>query len=122
MDLGTAYLGKGTESLDVIAHEYTHIITRKYAKWSSGNRETGAINEGISDIFGEILAEAVGDGADWEMETESYIIHMRMDIREALVLMKSYRTTGLTCETKMGRNLRQTMHMDIPPSFRIRHI
>ena len=73
MDLGTAYLGKGTESLDVIAHEYTHIITRKYAKWSSGNRETGAINEGISDIFGEILAEAVGDGADWEMGNR--IIH-----------------------------------------------
>lgn len=73
MDLGTAYSGKGTESLDVIAHEYTHIITRKYAKWSSGNRETGAINEGISDIFGEILAEAVGDGADWEMGNR--IIH-----------------------------------------------
>lgn len=39
MDLGTAYSGKGTESLDVIAHEYTHIITRKYAKWSSGTEK-----------------------------------------------------------------------------------
>lgn len=67
MDLGTVYSGKENESLDVIAHEYTHIITRKYAKWSSENRETGAVNEGISDIFGEILAEAVGDGADWKM-------------------------------------------------------
>lgn len=67
MDLGTMYSGKGNQYLDVIGHEYTHIITRKYAKWSSENRETDAINEGISDIFGEILAEAVGDGADWEM-------------------------------------------------------
>lgn len=73
MDLGTMYSGKGNQYMDVIAHEYTHIITRKYAKWSSGNRETGAINEGISDIFGEILAEAVGDGADWEMGNR--IIH-----------------------------------------------
>ena len=73
LDLGTAYSGKGKESLDVIAHEYTHIIMRKHVKWSSVNRETSAINEGISDIFGEILAEAVGDGADWEMG--SRIIH-----------------------------------------------
>jgi len=64
-------LGKGTESLDVIAHEYTHIITRKYAKWSSGNRETGDDKRRNSDILGKFLQKLSEMELTWRWETES---------------------------------------------------
>lgn len=51
----------GVEALDTMAHEYTHIVSRKIVSWQSieawseSPDEPGAINEGYSDIFGEIL-------------------------------------------------------------------
>ncbi|MDD7738789.1 MAG: VWA domain-containing protein [Fusicatenibacter sp.] len=51
----------GVDALDTMAHEYTHIVSRKVVDWQSieawseAANEPGAINEGYSDIFGEIL-------------------------------------------------------------------
>ncbi len=52
----------GVDSLDVMAHEYSHIVTNRIVGWNnvSDNKkdvqpEYEAINEGISDIFGTII-------------------------------------------------------------------
>lgn len=51
----------GVDAVDTMAHEYTHIVSRKIVNWKSieawseSPDEPGAINEGYSDIFGEIL-------------------------------------------------------------------
>lgn len=57
----------GVDDIDVIGHEYGHAISYVTVAWQGDNMETGAINEGISDIFGEI-AEAwytKSDSVDW---------------------------------------------------------
>lgn len=45
----------GVNRLDTVAHEYTHALSHYYVGWSSQNKETGAIDEGYSDIFGELV-------------------------------------------------------------------
>ncbi len=51
----------GVECLDIIAHEYTHTVTKNLVEWENYNknmpypRESSAINEGYSDIFGVII-------------------------------------------------------------------
>ena len=50
-------------TLDIVAHEFTHGVTQE----SSGlkyEKESGALNESFSDIFGEIM-EAALDAPDW---------------------------------------------------------
>lgn len=57
----------GVDDIDVLGHEYGHAISFATVEWQGDNVETGAINEGISDIFGEI-AEAwytKSDSIDW---------------------------------------------------------
>ena len=58
------------KSLDTIAHEYTHVITRCNVNWIDRSTQkydyTGAINEGYSDIFGEIIEGYILNRApDW---------------------------------------------------------
>lgn len=64
--IGTQVAANLQESMDTLGHEYMHIINNKYAGFGGADGETGAINEGIADIFGEILAANIGNGADWE--------------------------------------------------------
>lgn len=45
----------GASDVDVCGHEYTHAVSRDIVHWAGASKETGAINEGISDIFGELI-------------------------------------------------------------------
>ncbi len=51
--------------VDLVAHEYTHVVSRDIVCWASRG-ETGAINEAISDIYGEIIEDSLtGHPIDW---------------------------------------------------------
>lgn len=62
-----------SKQYDTIGHEYTHIISDKYASWADRNQETGAIKEALSDIFGEIIEENSNNKMNWEQGNR--IIH-----------------------------------------------
>lgn len=47
----------GVECIDIIAHEYTHYVSRNIVNWNGGD-ETDAMNEAISDLFGELIEAA----------------------------------------------------------------
>lgn len=52
-EYGLVYIGhkmRGTER-DILAHEYTHIIERKYGAACGEAVETNAVNEGLADTF-----------------------------------------------------------------------
>ena len=57
--IGYISMGKvtGVDNINVIGHEYGHVISCKLVDWidGNGNVENRAINEGISDIYGEIV-------------------------------------------------------------------
>lgn len=58
----------GVNCIDAIAHEYTHFVSRELVGWV-GKSENGALNEAISDIFGEILESSVsGNEINWMMD------------------------------------------------------
>lgn len=64
--------GTGVEKIDTLAHEYTHIITRKNVEWididtsTGATDEPGAINEAYSDIFGELIEAYINSKSpDW---------------------------------------------------------
>lgn len=66
--LGTTHSANPSQYLDIIAHEYTHVVSSKIVSFSGNNPETGAIKEALSDIFGELIqAEILGIEPDWEI-------------------------------------------------------
>ena len=69
---GNGVISMGAETgvycIDVIAHEYTHFVSRELIGWV-GNCENGALNEAMSDIFGEIIeSKTTGNKMDWMMD------------------------------------------------------
>ena len=75
----------GTRTTDIIAHEYTHVITKHLVNFGD-HSESSSINEGISDIFGCIIeayisAVEAGDSAsetlvpDWEIRSEGVKVY-----------------------------------------------
>lgn len=69
-DTGEGYISMGYNTgvtdIDVMAYEYMHFISRSHVGWSRGMMIAGAINEGYSDIFGEIFeSEFEGKDPDW---------------------------------------------------------
>ncbi len=60
---------KYTSSLDVIAHELTHGVTGTSSKLIYQG-QPGAINESMSDIFGEAAERRTYGSNDWAMGTE----------------------------------------------------
>ncbi|MBL0310535.1 MAG: M4 family metallopeptidase [Bacteroidetes bacterium] len=53
-------------ALDIVGHEITHGLTSFTAKLSNSSRESGALNEGFSDIFGTTIEfYATPSKADW---------------------------------------------------------
>lgn len=64
--IGTDYCNNIENNYDTLGHEYTHYISHFHIGWSDTDSETGAIDEALSDIFGEIIQATVGNGADWE--------------------------------------------------------
>lgn len=81
---GTIFLGEvtGVEDIDVFSHEYGHVISHTLVDLDGSTIENGAINEGISDIFGEITeAWFYGWGApDWIMKGDN--ISLERNIKE----------------------------------------
>lgn len=57
----------GVDDLDVIAHEYAHVMSWQTVGWCGDNTETNAINEAISDIYGELYETYANnwDSPDW---------------------------------------------------------
>lgn len=56
-------------TVDIIAHEFTHAVTR----FSAGlvyQDESGALNESFSDIFGEVIEKSVLGTNDWLLGSE----------------------------------------------------
>lgn len=54
--VGYISMGKvtGVDDIDVIGHEYAHVVSFMTVDWQKNSIENNAMNEGISDIFGEI--------------------------------------------------------------------
>lgn len=70
-----AYYGAGTASDDIVAHEMTHGVTQFESALVYQN-ESGAINEAMSDVFGEALDLTNGQGTDnattrWQVGEDS---------------------------------------------------
>jgi Zn-dependent metalloprotease len=59
----TMYVGPGFAADDVIAHEVTHGVTSRTSKLAYQNA-SGAINESLSDIWGEFVDLQNGRGSD----------------------------------------------------------
>ncbi len=62
-------LGNSLATVDIIAHEFTHAVT----KFSAGlvyQDESGALNESFSDIFGEVIEKSVLGTNDWLLGSE----------------------------------------------------
>lgn len=59
----------GTSDIDIIAHEYTHRVSFQTVGWHSELTQTSAINEALSDIFGELIEQRYYDwgSPDWYM-------------------------------------------------------
>ena len=53
-----------SQSLDIIAHEFTHCVTESVMTYNSYMNDFGAINEAISDIQGQICDLMNGNEAD----------------------------------------------------------
>jgi Zn-dependent metalloprotease len=58
-------------ALDVVAHEFTHGITAHTAKLGHEG-EPGALNEGISDVFGCLVLQANGGDHSWQVGVTIY--------------------------------------------------
>lgn len=59
---------RGVHCIDVIAHEYTHMISKKIVGWNSNysiRDENAAVNEALSDIMGIIIENAIEGKTDW---------------------------------------------------------
>lgn len=72
VSFGTNYCSDFSNYIDLLGHEYTHFISRNIVNWisvdtsSGATNEPGAINEGYSDIFGEIIESSLnGTAPDW---------------------------------------------------------
>lgn len=63
---GAIMIGKDRDinDVDIIAHEYTHMVSKSLLDLDG--MEASAINEGFSDIFGEILQEYLHGEIDWK--------------------------------------------------------
>lgn len=74
-DIGALYIGynKDANDIDLLAHEYTHIVTSSKIKWADNAEQwkkeedyEGALKEAYSDIFGEIITSKIsGEEPDW---------------------------------------------------------
>jgi Zn-dependent metalloprotease len=60
-------------ALDVVAHEFTHGVTETSSRLGMSG-ESGALNEGISDLFGCFVEHAVrGTRANWRVGDDVYL-------------------------------------------------
>lgn len=52
----------GVECIDTVAHEYTHFVSRNIVNWN-GSNESDAMNEAMSDLFGELIESSYNSNA-----------------------------------------------------------
>jgi len=64
-DIKAMYLGDAYVVDDIVGHEYTHGVTQHESNLYYGG-ESGAINESLSDMWGEWIDQVNGDGNDTE--------------------------------------------------------
>ena len=72
----------GVNDIDVMAHEYTHFVSREAVHWGEISIENEALNEAYSDIFGELI-EAWYNGwesPDWEMRGDQ--VQVRRSLKD----------------------------------------
>lgn len=82
--IGILSMGKvtGVDNVKVMGHEYGHVISYKMVDWSDNrNIERDAINEGISDIYGEIVATWFYDKDEPEWIIEDSNIGVRRNLK-----------------------------------------
>lgn len=53
------------DTIDVIAHEYTHAVTGILVGWSGTHMQNSALNEAYSDVFGVLYENAIEP--DWKL-------------------------------------------------------
>lgn len=70
---GVVAMGSEKNAIDVVAHEYTHYVSRNVVNWMDGD-ETGAINEAVSDLFGELL-ESEDNSANRQEKVDPDWVH-----------------------------------------------
>lgn len=64
----------GVNDYDVVSHEFTHRVSRQLIGFCGDSMQTGSINEGLSDIFGELLEALIfrkADAPDWVMSGDN---------------------------------------------------
>ncbi|MCI4670391.1 MAG: M4 family metallopeptidase [Bacteroidia bacterium] len=58
--------GNSLATLDIVGHEYAHAFIEEYVGLEQ-ERESGALAEGLADIFGFLIEKSVlGDNGDWD--------------------------------------------------------
>ncbi len=62
---GVVSMGSERDAIDIVGHEYTHYVSRNIVNWK-GSNETGALNEAMSDLFGELLESAYNSAVNQE--------------------------------------------------------
>lgn len=63
--IGSEYTANLTDHYELFGHEYQHTVFQKHAGKSNNDAESGAIDEGIADIMGELYESSRGN-TDWE--------------------------------------------------------
>ena len=83
--LGKYYSGNPYQYIDIVAHEYTHCVTRQYVNWADNSRNNEALNEAFSDIFGELVqASYTSEDPDWENASRPIYNPSKSDYPEKL--------------------------------------
>lgn len=70
----------GIDDIKVMSHEYGHVISKKIVDWNH-SLESRAINEGISDIYGEILDTWFYNKNEPDWVITAYNIEMRRNLK-----------------------------------------
>ena len=98
-----------TLSLDVIAHELTHGVT-EYTANLEYHRQSGALNESMSDVFGSLVKQWVGgqtaDEADWLIGSEIFTPDVECDA------LRSLKAPGTAYDSPVLGKDPQPDHMD----------
>lgn len=70
----------GVDDIDILAHEYGHVISYRVINWTNHSVETKAINEAFSDIFGTIAEAWINewDEPDWDLQGDNISVHRSM--------------------------------------------
>ncbi len=82
---------QGLVSSDIVGHEYTHAVTYHSIVDATGfpsgfvyQGESGALDEGFADVFGEAIERSASGNNDWMMGTGAFMIFRDLNNPEAM--------------------------------------